>query len=68
MTETILKVPSISCMHCVRRISQMLLGLEGVRKVSVDLESKSVTIESEGADTIERARAALAELGYPVEA
>jgi len=46
----------------------MLLGLEGVRKVSVDLESKSVTIESEGADTIERARAALAELGYAVEA
>ncbi|MGQ9682580.1 MAG: heavy-metal-associated domain-containing protein [Anaerolineae bacterium] len=68
MTEAVLRVPSISCMHCVRRISQMLLGLEGVRKVSVDLESKSVTIESESVDTVERARAALAELGYPVEA
>ena len=67
MANTSMKVPSVSCMHCVRRITQALSGLQGVRNVKVDLDAKCVTIEYEGADTVARARAALAEIGYPAE-
>jgi copper chaperone CopZ len=38
-------IPNMSCNHCVMRIQKAIQPLEGVKKVDVDLASKSVTLE-----------------------
>ncbi len=58
-------VPSISCAHCVRRITQALAAVPGVQKVNADVATKEVKVIYEGTDTLERVRATLREIGYP---
>ncbi len=58
-------VPNISCAHCVRRITKALSPLPGVQSVSADVATKEVRVTYEGADTLERVRTALREIGYP---
>jgi len=54
-------------MHCIRRITQALSKVPGVKDVQGDVETKKVTVTYEGADTMARVRAALEEIGYPAE-
>ncbi|HOG47764.1 MAG TPA: heavy-metal-associated domain-containing protein [Anaerolineae bacterium] len=65
MAKEILNVPSISCMHCVRRITQALEEVPGVQSVQADAATRLVTVSYEGADTPARVRATLEEIGYP---
>lgn len=58
-------VPNISCMHCVRRITQALSTVPGVKSVNADVDSKQVAVTYEGADTLARVRDKLQEIGYP---
>lgn len=58
-------VPNISCDHCVMHIQKALQPLAGVKKVDVDLASKSVTVEFDSPATELQLRAVLAEIGYP---
>jgi copper chaperone CopZ len=58
-------VPNVSCQHCVRRITQALTALPGVQTVRVDIPTKQVEVTYEGADTLDRVRATLEEIGYP---
>ena len=58
-------VPNISCNHCVMHVQKALQPLEGVKKVDVDLETKSVTVEFDSPATDLQLRAALAEIVYP---
>jgi copper chaperone len=58
-------VPNISCQHCVRRITQALTAVPGVQTVQVDIATKQVEVTYEGADTLDRVRATLEEIGYP---
>lgn len=58
-------VPNISCQHCVRRITQALAAVPGVQAVRVDIPTRQVEVTYEGADTLDRVRATLAEIGYP---
>ncbi len=67
MATQTLHVPAVSCQHCVRRITQALTALPGVQAVQVDLASKQVRVDYEGADTPERVRSALEEIGYPAD-
>jgi len=67
MARETLSVPNISCMHCIRRITQALSKVPGVKDVQGDVETKKVTVTYEGADTMARVRAALEEIGYPAE-
>jgi copper chaperone len=58
-------IPTISCGHCVRAVTEAVKLADPDAQVSVDLESKKVTVQT----TQERdaVAAALAEAGYPVQ-
>jgi copper chaperone len=66
MRETF-SVPDVHCEHCDRAITQAVGSLEGVDSVSVDLETKNVTVGYDDA-RIQRERviAAIEDEGYPV--
>lgn len=65
-TET-LKVPNISCEHCVKTIKRELEMLDSVSSVSGSVDSKLVTVEyANGADGA-GVRKMLQEIGYPAE-
>ncbi len=51
MTEHILHVEGMSCGHCVETIKNAVGGLEGVQNVSVDMDTKEVTVAIEGERT-----------------
>lgn len=60
-----LKVPNISCGHCVMAIERELNEIEGVSKVVGDPDNKEITVEWEPPATLERIKAALREINYP---
>ncbi len=45
MEKTILNVEGMSCEHCVKAVRNSVGALPGVTDVSVDLKSKTVTVE-----------------------
>lgn len=47
---TKLRVPDATCGHCKQTIEGAVSGLEGVRTVELDLESKTLSVEHD--DTI----------------
>jgi copper chaperone len=51
MKEFILKVPDISCGHCVAAVRGAVEGIEGVQEVQVSLESK--TVSARGIDELD---------------
>lgn len=67
MSRETFNVPNISCMHCVRRITEALSKVPGVESVQADVATKKVTVTYEGADVPARVRATLEEIGYPAE-
>ena len=60
------KVPGMMCMHCVKSITDALNLMEGVSEVSVDLQSKVVSLHA-----VENKRneilTTIEELGFDVE-
>ena len=44
--EVKIKVEGMSCSHCVDKVTMALKGIDGVKKVSVNLAKKQVTIIS----------------------
>jgi len=46
MKETTLRVPDMSCGHCVATVQRSLETLEGVESVDVSLETKMVIVRS----------------------
>ena len=57
-----LKLPSMSCGHCVRAVTEAVQQADPAAKVVVDLPTKSVQIETTAAR--ETVLAQLAEAGY----
>jgi copper chaperone len=62
-TQRVYSVPGISCEHCVNAITGEVSSLDGVTKVDVDLEVKTVTVV--GGDDAAIV-AAIDEAGYDV--
>jgi copper chaperone len=62
-----LKVPGISCGHCVHTIQTELLELDGVRAVEANQESKTVTVAYEPPADQSKIEALLTEINYPAE-
>jgi copper chaperone CopZ len=64
MTETrVYTVPDLSCAHCERAVSTELKAVPGVAEVTVELETKRVTVSGEDLhDTT--LRAAIEAAGY----
>ncbi len=48
---TKLKVPEMSCGHCKAAIEKAVAGIDADARVTVDLENRTVSIESVIADT-----------------
>lgn len=58
------QVPSMSCGHCVKAVTQAVQSVDAQAKVQVDLAQHQVTVE-----TLQERQAivdVLAEAGYPV--
>lgn len=61
-----LTIEGMSCMHCVKAVTNALNGLEGVVSAAVDLESKTAVLDISG-DVADKALiAAVEEEGYTV--
>lgn len=60
-----LKIPSMSCQGCVKRIENLLKGIKGIENFKVEISTKTATIEGkfERNEIFER----LKEIGYPPE-
>ena len=69
MHTMIISVPEIHCDHCKHSIEGALAPLPGVRRVRVDVEERTVTVEVDGSG-VDRSRvvAAIEEQGYEVPA
>jgi copper chaperone CopZ len=66
MEKLTLNVPGINCMHCVHTITTELNGLDGVKKVNADANTKVVSVEYEPPANSEKIKELLAEINYPV--
>ena len=68
MATTVLSVPTISCGHCEKTITEALTPLAGVSSVSVDIPTKQVTVEYDASSaSVDQFKDVLAEEDYPVE-
>jgi copper chaperone CopZ len=65
-TKTI-RVPNISCGHCVHTIQNEVGELDGVKRVVAAEETKAVTVEWEEPQTWDNIKALLTEIDYPPE-
>lgn len=68
VVETTYKVPDVSCEHCVAAINQEVGGLDGVEKVDIDLEAKTVTVRHNESVSDEQIVAGLDEAGFDIAA
>lgn len=67
MSKTLVfQTPDMSCNHCVMTIERTLKTVPGVSDAHADLPTKSVRLTVTDDAAADRARAALAEAGYPV--
>ena len=60
-------VPSMACMHCVKRIDEVLKKVKGLEKYNIVLEEKSVTLDTDSEKVISKAIAELKKAGYDCE-
>lgn len=68
MATTVLNVPTISCGHCEKTITEALTPLAGVSSVRVDIPTKKVTVQYDPSTVgVDRFKEVLAEEEYPVE-
>ena len=66
MNKTII-VSGMSCGHCVKRVENALLGIEGVVSVVVNLVDKSVVIESNTDIDDNHLKEVISDAGYEIE-
>lgn len=62
-----LKVPNISCGHCVMTIKNELSEIQGVKSVQGDENTKQVTVDYEAPADLDQIREKLKEINYPAE-
>jgi copper chaperone len=67
MENKTVRVPNISCHHCVMTIERELKELEGVVSVNADVETKAVSVEWESPADWAGIEALLSEINYPPE-
>lgn len=58
-------IPNISCMHCVNKIQETIIALEGVDFAETDLTSKQLEVEFEAPASDQLIREALIAIGFP---
>ena len=58
------RVPGVSCQHCVHAVIQEVGAIDGVQRVQVDLDSKTVTVAHSEQVATAAIVAAIQEAGY----
>lgn len=67
MTKTVINVWGMSCLHCVRAVTNAVSALDGVADVNVVLEDGTAAVEYDSEKvTLEQIKTAIAEEGYKV--
>lgn len=67
MSTRTMSVPEISCGHCKSSIEGAVSPLNGVKKVEVHIEERTVELDYDGTDaTFDAIVAAIEEQGYDV--
>jgi copper chaperone len=64
MKTVTLKIPSISCSHCIHTITTELMSITGVKKVTGDENTRTVVVEFDSPATLEIIRDVLTEINY----
>ena len=62
-----LVVPTMACMHCVKRIDEVLKKVKGIGNYTIVLEEKSVNLETEDEKIIKKVISELKKAGYEAE-
>ncbi len=62
------KIGGMSCENCARHVREALAKLEGVQKVSINIEGGQALVEASGALDEAEIRQAIEEEGYEVQA
>lgn len=65
MATTSMKIPNISCEHCVNAIKSDLVELDGIVSVAGDPATKMITVEWEAPATLASITTLLQEINYP---
>jgi copper chaperone len=65
MASKTLKVPNISCEHCIMTIKREVGAVPGVTSVEGKVDSQEVTVVYDEERTLEKAIETLREIGYP---
>ena len=67
MVQITLRISGMSCEHCVKRVTEALSGLPGVKNVRVDLASGIASLEKPEDLSLEEIARAIEEAGYRIE-
>ncbi len=67
MEEKTVRIPNISCQHCIRTIQRELMELPGVKAVNGTPDSKNLTVQWNPPATWDAIVDTLEEIGYPPE-
>jgi copper chaperone len=68
MTTTTLSVPTISCDHCKSSIEGAVSGLDGIERVDVAIDAKTVDLSFDPATvSLDRIIETIEDQGYDVE-
>jgi copper chaperone CopZ len=65
MQQKSVKIPNISCGHCVRTIENEINALENIDTVKADENSKIVSVSWNEPQSWDNIRALLEEINYP---
>ena len=60
-------VEGMHCMHCAKKVEDVLKKIKGVKKVTVDLDSGKVTMISKNEIDAAVINSAIEQLGYKVK-
>lgn len=67
METTVVTIKGMTCMGCVRSVTNILQGIAGVSSVAVSLEQAQATIQYDAAKTgVNQLKTAITEAGYEV--
>jgi copper chaperone len=67
MEKSTLRIPNISCQHCIMTIRRESGFVEGVEFVSGDVEARTATFRIKDEQALRALKETLAEAGYPIE-
>ena len=65
MEKETLKIPNISCGHCVNAIKEELGELDGVKSVQGIPDDKTITVQWDSPATLNSIKDKLKEINYP---